>query len=220
MVTRADTGQINSSPRAETTPLLHLQEGCEHTIPLAVSDPDNDTLRCRWAVGRECKDICGKFPGAILDSVTCTIKYHANYGIGLKAVAIMIEDYAPRSPHPLSSVSLQFLVFVFSSIQPCSSDTGYFKPTITVHSSNNLIVKSDDEPVNLTLTCMGSEGSSYYWEKEDDNISSNAIGVNTSNLTFIDADPEDTGNYRCVVSNNCSVISFSDYTAINITEGI
>ncbi len=46
---RSDTGRINSTPRALTNPMVLLQEGCNHTIALAVNDPDDDTVRCRWA---------------------------------------------------------------------------------------------------------------------------------------------------------------------------
>ena len=219
LTTRSDTGKINSSPRAITVPLLHLQEGCKHTIPLGVSDPDNDTIRCRWAVGEECKGICNKFPGAFLDSNSCTIKYHANYGTGIKAVAIMIEDYAPGSLHPLSSVALQFLVAVFSSPQLCSVNTDYFKPIVNMDSSNNLIVKSYSESMNLTLTCIANGASYYYWERENGDIPFDTIGVNTSNLTFIDVQPEDSGNYRCVVTNDCDVTSYSDYSTVTVIEG-
>lgn len=197
---------------------MRLQEGCEHIIPLAVSDPDNDIIRCRWAEGRECGGICNKFPGTFLDSDTCTIKYHANYGAGIKTFAIIIEDYTSESSHPLSSVSLQFLVLVFSSAQPCPVNIGYFRPSVNIDSSSNLIIKSYDESRNVTLTCMANEASSYYWEKENGDIPVDSIGVNTSNLTFIDVQPEDSGNYRCVVTNNCNVRAYSKYTAINITE--
>ena len=106
---RNDTGRINSSPRVLSIPPLRLQSGCTYTIPLPVSDPDNDTVRCRWAVGSECSSICNRFTGAVLDTNTCTITYNANYGTGIKAVAIMIEDYAPGSPHrPLSSLPFSF----------------------------------------------------------------------------------------------------------------
>ena len=220
LATRSDTGQINSSPRAVTSPLLRLQEGCEHTIPLGVSDPDNDTVRCRWAVGEECKGICNQFPGAFLDSNSCTIKYHANYGTGIKAVAIMIEDYAPGSSHPLSSVALQFLVYVFSSSQPCSVTTGYFKPSVSMNSSDDVIIKPHSESVNLTLSCMANEGSSYYWERENGDIPFDSIGVNTSNLTFIDIQTEDSGNCRCVVTNDCGVTSYSDYSTVTVIEGM
>ena len=219
LTTRNDIGQINSSPRAATTPLLRLQEGCEHTIPLAVSDPDNDTIRCRWAVGKECGGICNKFPGAYLDADSCTIKYYANYGTGIKAVAVMIEDYAPGSSRPLSSVALQFLVSIFSSSQPCSTNTSYIKPSININSSSNVIIKSHTESINLTLTCIANKASSYYWEKENDSIPYDSIGENTPYLTLIDVQTEDSGNYRCVVTDKCNVTSYSDYAAVTIVEG-
>ncbi|XP_065903921.1 integrin beta-like protein C [Dysidea avara] len=128
---RNDTGQINSSPRAITTPVLRLQQGCNHTIPLAVSDPDGDIIRCRWAVGRECASVCNvtAFPGAQLDSDTCTIHYEANRGARYWAAAVMIEDFIPGSLQPLSSVAFQFLVLVVASTDPCSQQPELIDPT-------------------------------------------------------------------------------------------
>ena len=126
---RNGTGQINSSPRAITTPVLRLQQGCNHTIPLAVSDPDGDIIRCRWAVGRECAGICNGFPGAQLDSDTCTIHYEANREARFWAAAVMIEDFIPGSLQPLSSVAFQFLVFVVASTDPCSQQPEFIDPT-------------------------------------------------------------------------------------------
>jgi hypothetical protein len=74
---RNDTNRINSTPRAITSPIIRIQEGCNHTIALAVSGPDDDIMRCRWAVGTtECGGICNQFSGAELDPVTCVISYH------------------------------------------------------------------------------------------------------------------------------------------------
>ena len=131
MSIRNDTGQINSSPRAITTPVLRLQQGCSHTIPLVVSDPDGDIIRCRWAAGRECADVCNEtaFPGAQLDSDTCTIRYEANRGARYWAAAVMIEDFIPGSQRPLSSVALQFLVLVVASTDPCSQQPEFIDPT-------------------------------------------------------------------------------------------
>ena len=116
---RNDTNKINSTPRTSVDPVIRVQEGCNRTIVLHVSDPDGDTVRCRWASGRECKDICNKIPGAILDPTSCTITYKANRGLGYKGVAVMIEDFSPDSPQPLSSVALQFFVRVVSRTGPC-----------------------------------------------------------------------------------------------------
>ena len=221
---RADTGKINSSPRILPTPPLRLQQGCSYTIPLPVSDPDNDTVRCRWAVGRECSTICNKFPGAVLDSATCAITYRASYGTGIKAVAIMIEDYAPGSPYrPLSSVALQFLILVYSSSQSCSLQAEHFKfPSIVLNPTNKTVFWNKySESRNLTLTCMANESVSYYWEKQNDSVPSNSIGIYTSTLTLIDVQPNYTGNYRCAAFDDYSVCcrSFSDYAAVSIING-
>ena len=128
---RNDTGRINSTPRAITTPLLRLQANCNHTIRIPVTDPDNDIVRCRWAVGYydECGSICCGFPGADLDPETCSIMYTANKGVGYRAAAIVIEDFLPGSTVPMSSVGLQFLVLVFSSTRPCSDAPEFIPPT-------------------------------------------------------------------------------------------
>ena len=224
LIKRVDNGEINSSPQVLPILPFRLQQGCTYTIALPVSDPDNDTIRCRWAVGKECDSICNKFSGANLDSTTCTITYTANYGTGIKAVAIMIEDYAPGSPHrPLSSVALQFLVLVYYSSQSCPSQTDFFRfPSITLQPSHQTVGwNQSSESVNLTLTCMTNETASYYWERQDGSVPNNSIGIYSNTLTLIDVQPEDTGNYRCAVFADYSTCcrSFSEYAAVTIING-
>ena len=215
LVRRADTGIVNSSPRISSSLPLRLQEGCSYTIPLAVTDPDNDIIRCRWAVGTECSGICDRFPGANLDSTSCTITYTANEGTGINAAAIMIEDYAPASlNHPLSSVALQFVVSVISSNQPCSMQTEYFiSPSITLHPSNKVVLWNE----SVTLTCMANEALYYYWEKQNSDIPFNSIGMYNNTLTLVNVQPQDTGSYRCVAFN-CGVNSrrYSDYATVTV----
>ena len=123
-------GRINSTPRAIAPPVIRLQEGCNHTFALAVSDPDDDIVRCRWAEGEECGGICDQFPGAELDSYSCSIHYQANRGARYWAAAIMIEDFIPGSGAPLSSVALQFLVLVVNSTSPCIERPEFIPPTV------------------------------------------------------------------------------------------
>ena len=131
MATRNDTGRINSTPRAITSPGLRLQENCNHTIRIPVTDPDNDIIRCRWAMGNaECNGICGGFPGAYLDPESCSIMYTANQGVGYRAAAIVIEDFLPGSTVPMSSVGLQFLVLVVHTMSPCSVTPEFIPPTL------------------------------------------------------------------------------------------
>ena len=217
LIKRADIGRINSSPRVLPTLPLRLQEGCSYTIPIPVSDPDNDTVRCRWAVGRECISVCNQLTGALLDSNTCTISYTANNGTGMKAVAIMIEDYAPGSPHhSLSSVALQFLIIGYSSNQSCSSQAEVSRfPSVTLHPSNKTVFWK--QSLNLALTCMTNETASYYWERQNGHVPFTAIGMHTNTLTLTNVQPEDAGSYRCVAFV-CSICtqSFSNYAVITV----
>ena len=129
LVPRADTGQINSSPRVVSFPMLQLLEGHHYNISLAVIDPDDDRIQCRWAVDAECSSVCNSIPGAVLDPNSCTIRYYANFGIGLKAIAIMIEDFVPCSFIPLSSVAHQFVVEVVNISQLiCPSLPSFITP--------------------------------------------------------------------------------------------
>ena len=128
---RSDTNQINSSPRAITSPVIRLQQGCLNTIALAVSDPDGDIIRCRWATSGESGGIYDWFRGATIDSNTCVISYYANYGTGLQAAAVMIEDYPRNSPSTLlSSVALQFLIIVVPFSGSCGQQPEFVDPTL------------------------------------------------------------------------------------------
>ena len=126
---RNDTGEINSTPRAIMSPVLRIQEGCNHTIRIPVTDPDDDIVRCRWAVGGECAGICNGFPGAILVPETCSLLYVADQGQRFRAAALMIEDFQPGSTTPLSSVALQFLILVVDTMRSCSVNPTFVPPT-------------------------------------------------------------------------------------------
>ena len=161
LVPRADTGEINSSPRVASFPKLHLLEGHHYTIPLAVIDPDGDEIWCRWANGTECLSVCNSIPGAVLDPNSCTIRYHANNGTGLKAIAIMIEDFLPSSFVPLSSVAHQFLVEVVSiSILSCSSPPWFITAlqgvciNVTPNTSVSLNLLANSSCLNVFITSI------------------------------------------------------------------
>ena len=116
---RNDTANFNHSPRTFVDPVIHVQAGCTRKIVLPVRDPDGDTVRCRWATGKECASICNKIPGAVLNPETCTITYTANRGLGYKGVAIMMEDFIEGADKPFSSVAVHFFVRVVSKTGPC-----------------------------------------------------------------------------------------------------
>jgi len=70
--------------------------------------------------------------------------------------------------------------------------------------------------VSVSLVCQADSVLSYSWERQNGNISLDAIGVNTNTLTLIDAQPDDSGNYRCVATNTCGNVN-SDYANITIS---
>ena len=158
LMIRNDTGRINSSPRATSFPTIRLQEGCNHTIALPLSDPDGDIIRCRWAEGIECASVCNMFPGAELHSNSCTIQYEANMGSGRIPVAIMVEDFIPESSELLSSVALQFVVVVYSSDEiSCYQMPSFVRPTI-LHGS--CVAIPPGATITTQLIAVSGRGSS------------------------------------------------------------
>lgn len=147
IATRSDTGQINSSPRAITSPVLRIQQGCFNVIALPVSDPDGDIVRCRW-------DRRDWFPGAELDSNTCTITY-SGYRTGNLVASLVLEDFAPGSSTPFSSVELQFLIYVVPFSGSCGQAPQFIDPTPP---QGTCIINSPG--VTYTARLMATTGSS------------------------------------------------------------
>ena len=72
---------------------------------------------------------------------------------------------------------------------------------------------------NLSINCMPNDYRFYYkWEKRNGNISSAAQGLSSSQLFITDPVPEDSGEYRCIMSNSTGNIA-SDYKTI-VIEGM
>ena len=62
---------------------------------------------------------------------------------------------------------------------------------------------------------MASGAFSYFWHKENDNISSTAEGINTNNLLLQNVLPSDSGRYQCVAVND-NGRSYSDYAMLTV----
>ena len=72
---------LSRRSRIECAVILHIQGLAVHIyilvhapplyVPVccAVEDPDGDTVRCRWAMSRECGCVCRVFPSATLVKV-------------------------------------------------------------------------------------------------------------------------------------------------------
>ena len=216
LIRRNDTGEINSTPRAITSPVLRLQEGCNHTITIPVTDPDGDIVRCRWAVGSECAGICGGFPGAELDPETCSLAYFANQGQGHRAAAIMIEDFLPGSDIPMSSVGLQFLVLVVNTMSSCSVTPTFVNPT---PQDGSCVAIPSGQSLNLRLVAdSGYEGDSISEIQtvsplglmKSSLISGSQPRISYVNITWsLTPQQEDTTHLFCFTASNFAGLSTS-----------
>ena len=86
-------------------------------------------------------------------------------------------------------------------------------PKITIH-PNSIMIKSGDTN-HLSLTCKAIGSKSYCWERRDGNIPPGATGINSETLTLVNLTPDDTGYYRCVVSDD-SDEDYSNYAKITV----
>lgn len=62
------------------------------------------------------------------------------------------------------------------------------------------------------------DGFDYKWEKKNEKTIVRANDINARELTIANLKPEDSGEYRCVISNSTGVI-ISDYSLL-IVEGL
>ena len=90
-------------------------------------------------------------------------------------------------------------------------------PVITKNPTNtSFTVNLDNNNTNVSIACEAAGASFYYWERQNGSIPSRAIGVNTSNLTIVNLQPEDAGYYRCVAINDVGSIE-SKYAELTLT---
>ena len=56
---------------------------------------------------------------------------------------------------------------------------------------------------------------SYTWERKNKKIPSTAIQINSQHLIITNLKPDDSGEYRCIMSNSTGQIA-SDYSLVTI----
>ena len=87
-------------------------------------------------------------------------------------------------------------------------------PQMYVHPMNKTI-KVDNDSTSVTFVCMAYYASSYYWQRENDNIPPGAVGNNSNNLTLHNVLPPDSGRYQCVAVNEHGK-THSNYAKITV----
>ena len=68
---------------------------------------------------------------------------------------------------------------------------------------------------NASLNCQADGALSYEWEKQNDGNFSSRVGINSPILTLVNLQPQDTGYYRCMATNN-SGSSYSEFALLSI----
>ena len=87
-------------------------------------------------------------------------------------------------------------------------------PQIFIHPLNKT-VEISNENATVNFMCMADGASSYFWRKENGNISSTAESINTNNLTLKNILPSDSGRYQCVAVNE-NGRSYSNYATLTV----
>ena len=82
-----------------------------------------------------------------------------------------------------------------------------------------MTVQLDSNDFSVSLSCKANGATSYYWEKQNNNIPSNATGGNTNVLIIHYLQPDDAGNYRCVATNAFGS-TFSQYATLVVNSKI
>ena len=78
-----------------------------------------------------------------------------------------------------------------------------------------MTVQLNSDNFSVSLFCEANEVASYYWERQNSSIPTDATGVNTTTLTINGLQPDDAGNYRCIVTNSFGSIN-SHYAMLTI----
>ena len=82
---------------------------------------------------------------------------------------------------------------------------------------NSITLTVNDFRLSLRCDIPNGNDFEYRWEKKNGNIS-RSQSINSRDLIITDLKPEDSGEYRCIVSNSTGVIS-SDYSQLTV-EGL
>ena len=87
------------------------------------------------------------------------------------------------------------------------------KPVLVVPHGQLINLTVND--FNLSMQCgLYNKDFYYQWEKKDQ-FHLRTLGVNSHQLIIHDVQPDDSGKYRCAMSNSTGKI-FSDYLFITI----
>ena len=88
------------------------------------------------------------------------------------------------------------------------------KPTVAVLPGR--LIKLRVNNYMLRMRCLPYDRSfSYKWERKNKQLTSTALGINSEQLRITNLKPDDSGEYRCIMSNSTGQIA-SDYSLVTV----
>ena len=88
------------------------------------------------------------------------------------------------------------------------------KPTVVVRPGP--LIKLGVNNYVIRMRCLPQDNNfSYKWERKNNQLPSNALNINTEQLTITNLKPGDSGEYRCIMSNSTGQIA-SNYTLVTV----
>lgn len=123
---RSDNGLINTPPTASVFSPYGIPYNIATQIIIPTMDIDGDDVRCRWSTSQlECGDVCYPkvIPSPTSISSNCILTITGTSPTAWYCAAIQVEDFLnTTTSQPLSSISVQFLIYVYVP-RNCSSPT-------------------------------------------------------------------------------------------------
>ena len=88
------------------------------------------------------------------------------------------------------------------------------KPTVAVLPGRLIKLRVNNHM--LRMKCLPYDRSfSYKWEKKNKQLPSTALNINSERLRITNLKPDDSGEYRCIMSNSTGQIA-SDYSLVTV----
>ena len=89
-------------------------------------------------------------------------------------------------------------------------------PKPVVEMTPGHLIKLTVNNFKLLMKCtFYADGFEYKWEKKNARSIPRAEDINSRQLTIVNLRPEDSGEYRCILSNSTGVI-MSDYSLLTV----
>ena len=88
------------------------------------------------------------------------------------------------------------------------------KPTVALQPGQ--LIKLGVNNYTIRMRCLPYDSNfSYKWERKNNQLPVNALYINTEQLTVTNLKPEDSGEYRCIMSNSTGQIA-SNYSLVTV----